>query len=129
MEAAFGLVAKRQTNEMGVLLLSVAMPNPVGLAPTVSNGGSSFNSGPGRIQAINQTSESIAGTLEYMLGKPVIDETGLTNHYDFELKWTVGGDERATANALIRAVRERLGLELTVTRRPVEVLVVQRMSK
>jgi uncharacterized protein (TIGR03435 family) len=129
VEAAFGLVAKRQTNEMDVLLLSVAMPNPVGLAPTVSNGGSSFNSGPGRIQAINQTSESIAGTLEYMLGKPVIDETGLTNHYDFELKWTVGVDKPLVTDALIRTVREQLGLELTAARRPIEVLVVDRVAK
>jgi len=129
VEAAFGLVAKRQTNEMDVLLLSVAMPNAVGLAPTVSNGGSSFNSGPGQFQVINQPIGSIAGTLEYMLGKPVIDETGLTNHYDFELKWTAGGDERAAANPLIRAVREELGLQLTAARRPVEVLVVERLSK
>jgi uncharacterized protein (TIGR03435 family) len=128
-EAAFGLVAKRQTNDMDVLLLSVAMPTPVGLAPTVSNGGSSYSSGPGQFQAINQGSESIAGTLEYMLGKPVINETGLTNRYDFKLKWTVGGDERAVADALTRAVREQLGLRLTAARQPVEVLVVDRAAK
>lgn len=129
VEAAFGLVAKRQTNEMDVLLLSVALPNAVGLAPTVSSGGSTYSCEPGRVEAINQSSGCIAGTLEAWLRKPVIDETGLTNGYDFELKWAVGGDERATTDALIRAVRERLGLELTVARRPVEVLVVQRVSK
>jgi uncharacterized protein (TIGR03435 family) len=129
VEAAFGLVAKRQTNEMNVLLLSVAMPNAVGLAPTVSNGGTSINYQPGRIQAINQTSESIAGTLEYMLGKPVIDETGLTNHYDFELKWTAGGGELPAPDVLTRALREQLGLELTAARRLVEVLVVNKVAK
>ncbi len=78
---------------------------------------------------IRAGSEGDAGTLEYMLGKPVIDETGLTKHYDFELKWTVGGDERPAPGVLTRALREQLGLELTAARRPVEVLVVDRVAK
>jgi uncharacterized protein (TIGR03435 family) len=129
VEAAFGLEAKRVTNEMDVFLLSVAKPKADGLAPTVSNGGSSWNTGPGRIQAISATIESIARNLENELGKPVIDETGLTNHYDFELKWTDGADKGQEADALIRAAREQLGLKLTPARRPVEVLVVDSAGK
>ena len=129
VESAFALEAKRQTNEMEVLLLTVAEPNADGLKPTVSTGGSSGSSGPGRMQAVNGTVGSLAWSLENRLGKPVIDETGLTNHYDYELKWTSGGDERVAADELMRIVREQLGLKLTAEKRPVEVLFVDKAAK
>jgi uncharacterized protein (TIGR03435 family) len=129
VETTFGLGAKRQTNQMDVFLLSVAKPDADGLAPTVSNGGSSSSSGPGRIQAINAAIESLAVDLENRLGKPVIDETGLTNHYDFELKWKDEGDKHSKSGVLVRAIREQLGLELKAAKRPVEVLVVDRVAK
>ena len=99
------------------------------LAPTVSTGGSSAQSGLGRLLGINQTIASLAWSLESLLGKPVLDETALTNHYDFELKWTDAGDTHPAPEALIQAVREQLGLELKAETRPVEVLVVEKTAK
>jgi uncharacterized protein (TIGR03435 family) len=128
VESAFGLEAKRQTNDMEVWLLTAAQPAD-GLKPTASTGGSSSSSGPGRMEVVNGTIGSLAWTLENRLGKPVIDETGLTNHYDFQLKWAGGGDEHVAVEDLMQAVREELGLELKAGSRPVEVLIVDKASK
>jgi uncharacterized protein (TIGR03435 family) len=124
LETTFGLDVKRPTKEMDVFVLAVADPNAHGLIPTVSTGGSNSSDEPGRMGAINKTIGSLAGDLEAKLGKPVIDETGLTNHYDYDLTWA-GGEETPPPGLLVRAVREQLGLELTAARRSVEVLVVQ----
>jgi len=125
VEATFDLHAKHETRDMPVYLLSIAKPSE-NLVPTVSTGGSSAQSGPGRMQAVNQPLGSLAWGLESRLGKPVLDKTGLTNHYDYELKWKDPGDEHPKPDVLIQAVREQLGLELKEATRPVEVLVVDK---
>ena len=127
VESAFGLETKHQTNEMDVWLLTVTQPNADGLKPTASTGGSSSSAGPGRMQVVNGTLGSLAWSLENRLGKPVIDETGLTNHYDFEIKWTAG-DEQTAPEELVRTVREQLGLELKAAKRPIDVLVVDKLT-
>jgi uncharacterized protein (TIGR03435 family) len=124
VETTFGLTAKRESREMDVYVLTARNPNSEHLSPTVSTGGSSSSSGPGRIQAVNGTMESLAWSLENLLKKPVLDETKLTNRYDFELKWDAKEREHPDPEGLAKAVREELGLELMPATRPVEVLVV-----
>ena len=129
VESAFGLEGKRQTKEMEVWVLTVGQHNTEGLKPTASTGGSSSSSGPGRMQAVNGTLSALAWSLENRLGKPVLDETGLTNHYDFELKWAGSGDEQVASEELAQAIREQLGLELKAARRSVEILVVDKVAR
>jgi uncharacterized protein (TIGR03435 family) len=129
VETTFDLQGKRETRDMEVFILSVAKPNSEKLTPTVSTGGSSSRSGPGTLQGVNQPIGSLAWSLEGQLGKPVLDETGLTNHYDFELKWTDSAQENTKPDPLAQALREQLGLELKPARRPVEVLIVEKAAK
>jgi uncharacterized protein (TIGR03435 family) len=129
VEAAFGLHAKRQTRDMAVYILSAPKPADARLTVTVSTGGSSSRSGPGGCQGVNQGIGTLAWYLEGKLGKPVLDETALTNHYDFELKWEPRPDEKPSADIIAQAVREQLGLELTTTTRPLEVVVVEKEEK
>jgi len=81
------------------------------------------------MQGVNQGIGSLAWHLEARLGKPVLDETALTNHYDFELKWDERPDEKPSADVIVQAVSEQLGLELTATTRPVEVVVVEKEER
>ena len=62
----------------------------------------------------------------------VLDRTGLTGRYDYELRWTPvgrGGGPAPVATdpdrpSLFTALQEQLGLKLEPQRAPVEVLVI-----
>ncbi|MFZ0337118.1 MAG: TIGR03435 family protein [Terracidiphilus sp.] len=69
-----------------------------------------------------------------VLDRPVVDKTGLTGRFDFDLTWApdasqFGGEvpvapADATSPPLFTAIREQLGLRLEATKGPVEVLVI-----
>ena len=56
-----------------------------------------------------------------MLKTPVLDETGLTEKYDFELELPTKGPD-----SVLEAVREQLGLELIPTTRLIKILVIKK---
>jgi uncharacterized protein (TIGR03435 family) len=70
------------------------------------------------------------------LNEPIIDATGLTGNYDFDLKWTPDPnqayqrDEAADPNgpSLFVAIQEQLGLRLEATKGPVEVLIIDHVE-
>jgi uncharacterized protein (TIGR03435 family) len=74
-----------------------------------------------------------------VLDRPVVDKTGLTGRYDFDLTWApdetqFGGGvgkakEDAEALPFFKAVQEQLGLHLKATRGPVQALVVDKAEK
>ncbi len=74
-----------------------------------------------------------------VLDRPVIDKTGLSGNFDFDLSWapdeTQFGGRGATMPAdpdspdLFTAMREQLGLDLRSMKGPVDVLVVDHAEK
>jgi len=74
-----------------------------------------------------------------MLDRPVVDKTGLSGRYDFDLEWApdetqFGGDippasAEAAAAPLFSAIQQQLGLRLQATRGPVAALVVDRAER
>ena len=67
------------------------------------------------------------------LGRPVLDQTGLTGAFDVDLTFLPDNPAVDAANApnvpsLTSALREQLGLRLESTRAPVEVLVIDRIQ-
>jgi len=82
--------------------------------------------------------------LSNTLGRPVIDQTGLTGNYDFKMEWALdlGGrgpdfaGEKTDAGAvdpagpsIFTAIQEQLGLRLESQKGPVEVIVIDRAEK
>ena len=70
-------------------------------------------------------------------GRLVVDQTGLPEHerFTFDLKWTperLDGAQIETSDApgmsLFVAMQEELGLKLTATKAPVDVVVVDRVQ-
>jgi uncharacterized protein (TIGR03435 family) len=69
-----------------------------------------------------------------ILDRPVVDKTGLSGRYDFDLEWApdetqFGGDvppasAAATSPPLFEAIQQELGLRLEATKGPVDALVV-----
>jgi uncharacterized protein (TIGR03435 family) len=70
------------------------------------------------------------------LGRPVIDQTGLTGRYDFTLEWMPERDGTAPPEAadmqgptFLEAVREQLGLKLESSKGPVRTPAVDRVER
>jgi uncharacterized protein (TIGR03435 family) len=63
-----------------------------------------------------------------VLGRPVVDRSGLTADYEFELRWSPDSDRARPVNpdlpSLFTALREQLGLKLEAATGPVEMLVI-----
>jgi uncharacterized protein (TIGR03435 family) len=88
-----------------------------------------------QVAASRATVGSLANTLGFELGRPVVDKTGLTGSYDYVFKYHPGsspGDRAAPflgqsandAPDLSAALTEQLGLKLEPETEPIEVLVV-----
>jgi uncharacterized protein (TIGR03435 family) len=74
-----------------------------------------------------------------ILDRPVVDKTGLSGRYDFDLEWApdetqFGGDvppatAAATSPPLFEAIQQELGLKLEATKGPVDALVVDKAER
>jgi uncharacterized protein (TIGR03435 family) len=77
---------------------------------------------------------TLAGILRYSTGRTVLDKTGLSGNFDYELHWT---PEDATPEeavnysgpSIFNAVQEQLGLKLEPSTAPLDVLVIDSAEK
>ena len=75
----------------------------------------------------------LAMLLSRMTRMPVLDKTGLTGFYQFDLRYanevSPGPDETPAGPSIFTAVQEQLGLKLESKKSPVEVLVIDHAEK
>jgi uncharacterized protein (TIGR03435 family) len=98
---------------------------------------------PGNMAAGGMSVAQLAGTLSRMpaVNRVVVDRTGLTGSFDWDLKWTPDQLQPAgeappgalplppidpNGPSLFTAIQEQLGLKLESTKGPVDVLVIDR---
>jgi uncharacterized protein (TIGR03435 family) len=147
LEERFQLKTHTETRQLPVFTLVVAK-NGTKLMPTVEG-----RPGPGGLSAgSSKSSTTAAGTemsgsgmtisrltnlLSGPAGRPINDKTNLSGTYDLVLKFapvqtvTGGGDAGAESawRSLFTALEEQLGLKLESAKGPVEVLVIDSVSK
>jgi len=131
----FGVAGKFSMVETNVLLLMLQNPNAIKLKPSTSADASSQVS-LGQIYIADDDTDRLARELEInQLRSPVINKTGLTNHYVFNLKWDVSVekvgnqiDHYPNLEELKQALADQLGLELVPTNMPIEMLVVEKVK-
>jgi len=112
-------------------------------APEGANFGMSMSgTGVGRIEARRATMLSLANTLSRVLGRPVVDLTGLTGRYDFDLEYLreemngrmlpdAPGAPMPTSElgvSLFTSIQQ-LGLKLEAQKPPLDAIVVDRAEK
>jgi uncharacterized protein (TIGR03435 family) len=91
--------------------------------------------GDGRVFGGGQTPSDLVRFLSSVLNARVVDNTGLTGKYDYNLEYSAGLAAAATGNAadpapdFITAVREQLGLKLESKKGPVDLLVIDHIEK
>jgi uncharacterized protein (TIGR03435 family) len=74
-----------------------------------------------------------------ILDRPVVDKTGLSGKYDFDLEWTPDetqfggqvpqGTPEHPKPDLFAALQQQLGLRLEATKGPIEALVIDRVER
>jgi uncharacterized protein (TIGR03435 family) len=94
-----------------------------------------------KLPARNATIAQFASMMQRgVLDLPVVDQTGLTGRYDFDLEWApdesqFGGQLRRATNpdesrpSLFAAMQEQLGLKMQTAKGPVSAIVVDRAER
>jgi uncharacterized protein (TIGR03435 family) len=130
----FQFKAHQETRQLPVYALVIAKDGPK-FKPSEING-TTIDSGRAHlhIAGSNDTISILARELAQVLGRVVLNQTGLNGRYDLSLRWTPD-DTAASAPSspdvppgIFTAIQEQLGLKLESTRGPVPVLVVDNVE-
>jgi uncharacterized protein (TIGR03435 family) len=136
----FGLTFHRDSKVFSIYELQVGPGGPK-LKPTTAAPDAPINVTntvyPSKVvlPARNATIQDVVAMMQRaMLDRPVVDKTGLTGRYDFDLEWAP--DETQFGGALIpapsdspspplfTALQQQLGLKLVATKGPVDALII-----
>jgi len=92
--------------------------------------GRTVGSGADHFNGKGLTSTLIAEELSQIAGRVVVDKTGLSDRYDFKLRWTPDGAPASDESppSFFTAVQEQLGLKLEPAKEPVPVLVIDHIE-
>jgi bla regulator protein blaR1 len=105
---------------------------------------SAANANLAAISASNATMADLASVMQrVVLEWPVVDQTGLTGHYDFALTWTPDGAQFGEARAripapidvrnpppyLATALQQQTGLTIELVEAPLQVLVIDSVGR
>ena len=126
----FHLKIHQETHEQSVYGLVVAKNGP-SFKPSQMNGTTIDTGGAHmHIQGGDDTISILARELALVLGRVVLNQTGLSGRYNLTLRWTpddapppIASDQPAPPG-IFTAIQEQLGLKLESTHGPVPVLVI-----
>jgi len=122
VEEQFQIKGHKEMREVDVLLLRVARRNAPGLKSTTVHNGSDYNFG--RLTFMGQPMSELVNMLEQYFQTPVVDQTGLTGEFEFNVTWNEAPDRR-NPDALKQAILDKLGLELVPGHEALEMLVLE----
>jgi uncharacterized protein (TIGR03435 family) len=147
----FQLRFHRETRELPILALVVARKDgKLGARLTESKdcsavdpskpGCGRINRSPRTIRATSVSLGTLAHSLAEILGRTVVDKTGLTGTFDISVEWAPDdaqlamlppGVPRPTSDgpSIFVAIQEQLGLKLESQKGPVEMFVIDRAEK
>jgi uncharacterized protein (TIGR03435 family) len=129
LKTRFGLTAHRENLETGALLLRLADSKT-----WVQHINQKKDQYPKTRAAIERSSgawpkstiDDMIPGLENAIGEPVVNQTGLTEHYDLYYEYTASG--KTEKENIKQALLNQLGLELVATNMPIEMLVVEKVN-
>lgn len=141
----FKLTFHHDQKELSVYALTVAKGGPK-MTETIHQPNDPKNflfRGLGQLMVTNSTMKDFCdGMQSAVMDRPVVDHTGLTARYDFELKWTPDDSQFAVFGprptpkddpnappSLYTALPEQLGLKLEPTKAMADVFVIDHVEK
>lgn len=126
----FQFKAHQETRQLPVYALVIAKDGPK-FKPSEING-TTIDTGRTRLHVAgsDDTISILARELAHVLGRVVLNQTGLSGRYDLSLRWTPDDATALAASSpdalpgIFTAIQEQLGLKLESTKGPVPVLVI-----
>ncbi|MEI9814449.1 MAG: TIGR03435 family protein [Acidobacteriota bacterium] len=93
IKSRFSLAFHMEKRELSVYAIGLGKAGPAGVKMVKNDSKGTLpgfgSQGLGRMRARNATMTDFAGLLQFrVLDRPVIDQSGLTDRYDFTLDWT-----------------------------------------
>jgi|tagenome__1003787_1003787.scaffolds.fasta_scaffold20861076_2 uncharacterized protein (TIGR03435 family) len=145
----FGFAAHIEKRELTVYAITLGKDGPAGIkmAKSKTNATRIGAQGLGRMTASGFTMAGFAAQMQFrVLDRPVVDQTGLTDRYDFTLNWEPDEFQFPSLTAVQReywaskaradglpdlftAFQQQLGLKLIATKAAVDVVVIDRVSR
>jgi uncharacterized protein (TIGR03435 family) len=145
----FKLVVHYDKRELAVYALTVGKNGPkLTKSVALTNASSGYGFGPlGTMTVMNMTMGAFVSALQRtVLDKPMVDQTGLADRYDFTLKWTPddsqftqlrgtginvpsGTDDPNAPPGLYTAIQEQLGLKLEPVKSLADVIVIDHAER
>jgi uncharacterized protein (TIGR03435 family) len=130
IERKLGYTAHRETRDMDVLGLKVEDPNLPGMKISPEGESANVTMKDGKLYFTHQPLHAILNGLSQGLSEPVVDETGLTNFYDFSVTWNKEIQNRMQVGGFdlngVKRVLAGWGLRLEQDSQPMDVFVVQK---
>jgi uncharacterized protein (TIGR03435 family) len=131
----FHLVVHRETKDLPVYALVAGKGGPKlkeSPSDATAPGTRIAGGGDSRVQmtASKGSMDQLAHILtnDQSLGRPVLDQTGLTGTYDYKLEYS-NSAQNSDAPSIFAAVQEQLGLKLEPQRAPMEILIIDKVEK
>lgn len=124
----FHLAVHHETRDVTAYALTVAKGGPRLTVVTERGKEYGFRGSRGRNRGYSVTMTMFATELARIVGRPVIDKTGLTGEYDYTLEWAPDGAETLGVT-IFTALQEQLGLKLESAKAPVDVVLVDSVER
>jgi uncharacterized protein (TIGR03435 family) len=80
------------------------------------------------LKGINESMPDLAVRLSRYLERPVLEQTGISGSFDFQVPYT-SGEEHPDVTSMILTTVQGLGLKLEMSRGTVETIVIERAEK
>lgn len=120
----FHLALHHATKQMPIY----AMVQAKGRTKLQATEGTGTSAGRGFVRGTMEM-DTLARNLTAVLGRPVIDQTGLRGTYKVALQWSPDDQSDASGPSPFTAIQEQLGLRLDAQKGPVPILTIDRAEK
>jgi len=125
----FALKFHHATRELPTYDLTIAKAGPR-LKHAASEIGGNMIVGDAKIDAHAVSISNFAANLSHIVGRMIVDKTGLEGGYDFTLEFAPeGADVSDTRPSIFTALEEQLGLKLVPSKGRVDVIVIDHIER
>jgi bla regulator protein blaR1 len=131
----FQLKVHRETRELTAYALTVGKTGSKLAEGSASSTPAGIRRACGQMIGTKASMANLALYLSRQLERPVLDRTGLSGRYDFQLDWTPDSVPCPASTgspdgpSIFTELQEKLGLKLESTKSPVEIIVIDDAEK